>query len=73
MPEEVHKIVFRGNGGNVTVSCRCRAVYGKHSRLKGGGDYHEPMPRVGRESVWETYNRPENHWAPFEEQDRIQI
>lgn len=57
----------------MTVSCQCRASYEKHSRLKGGGEYYEPMPRVGRESVWETYNRPENHLVDFTDKDKVGI
>jgi len=70
---KTHGIIFRTNGGRMSVSCQCRASELNHSRTKGGGEYYEPMPRVGRESVWETYNRPENHWIDFTDEDRITI
>lgn len=73
MNQKTHGIVFRSRGGKITVSCQCRASYEKHTREKGGGEYYEPMPRTGRESVWETYNRPDNHWVEFTDKDKVGI
>lgn len=69
--EPVHQAIFRrSRDGGTTVSCKCRAVLGKHDRRYG--DFHEPMPQDSNQTVWQTYNLPENHWAPFTEQDKIQ-
>lgn len=68
-----HKIVFRIHGGKTRVSCECRASYEKHSRTKGGGEYYEPFEVRRGETVWEAYNRPENHWVEFRPEDRIRV
>lgn len=70
-PLPTHQIVFRIDGSKMRVSCYCRANPLKHSREKGGGDYYEPMPVGITESVYEAYNKPVNHFAPFSIGDMI--
>lgn len=68
--EYVHKIVLRRARPNrTTVSCYCRAVLGKHNRRRG--EYHEPMDWPADMTAFAVYNIPENHYAPFTDQDRI--
>lgn len=68
--ELIHQIVFRRARPNVTtVSCRCRAIFGKHNRR--GGEVYEPMDWPEGQTAWQVYNQPENHYAPFTEKDRI--
>lgn len=66
--QPIHEIVLRVHGSRSLVSCYCRAVLGKHDRA--GGDYHEPMP-LDSPNLFDIYNKPENHWAPFTEEDKI--
>ena len=65
-----HSVILRSRKRTITVSCKCRTRTGNHS--KAGKPYAEP---IGETRNWnETvalYNDPENHWAPFEEKDRI--
>jgi hypothetical protein len=67
----MHKPILRLQKGRLTVSCDCRAVLGKYAR-NPVGEYFEPMYAEPSDStLWDTYNNPENHWAPFDNQDRI--
>lgn len=66
-----HQIVLRQNSKNATVSCYCRAVLGRHVREPGGVDYCEPMVWPAHLTAFTVYNQPENHWAPFTEENRI--
>lgn len=67
-----HGIIFRRKAKyGTTVSCQCRAHHFKHSRQKGGGEVYVPMDILPGETVWQTYNRPENHWIEFTNSDRI--
>jgi hypothetical protein len=66
-----HQIVFRVRKGKAIVSCKCRAVYGKHDRR--GGDYFLAIPSEVGDNFWELYNQPENHFAPFADSDRIKV
>lgn len=73
MEMKTHQIVLRTArpGMRTTVSCQCRASYEKYSRQKGGGEYYEPMEQVPGETVWDTYNKSDNHWVEFGPEDRI--
>lgn len=71
--EPVHRIVFRVHGGRMRISCYCRANPLKHSREKGGGDYYEPFEVGAYQSVYDAYNDPFNHFAPFTDGDKINV
>lgn len=71
--EPTHRIVFRVHGGRLRISCYCRANPLKHSRQKGGGDYYEPFEVGAYESVYDAYNEPRNHFAPFTDGDKINV
>jgi len=64
-----NRIVFRINKGKLKVSCFCRA----NPLKKGLGreEYYDPFEVGTYESVYEAYNRPENHYAPFSIGDQI--
>lgn len=64
-------MVVRSHGGKLNISCQCRASDLKHVRQKGGGEYYEPMVRVEGETMWETYNNPDNHEVVFTEEDKV--
>lgn len=68
---KVHQPIFRRRGNQSTISCACRASYDKHTRVRGGGEYYEPMEILPGETSWETYNRPDNHWVEFTERDKV--
>lgn len=65
-----HQVVFtqRGGGGQ-NVSCNCRATVGEHE--KAGKFYYSPMGESRNiETSRELYNNPDNHFAPFSDEDR---
>lgn len=68
-----HEIVFRvrkiGKADKAIVSCKCRAVLGKHDRR--GGEFYDAISDEVGVNFFDLYNQPENHWAPFTEEDRI--
>lgn len=66
-----HQVVVRIHGGKTRFSCQCRASEHKHSRQKGGGEYYEPFDLQPGESMWQAYNRPENHWVEFTDADKV--
>lgn len=74
MPEiKTHQIVFRSNGGKLTVSCQCRASETEHVRDLGGGEYYYPFSIKGYPTFWDAYNDPENHFVEFTEEDKVRV
>lgn len=71
-PELPHQIVLRIVNNKTTVSCNCRREFGKHVRSMGeDSDYYKPMIALQGETIWDTYNKADNHWIAFEPSDRI--
>jgi hypothetical protein len=64
-----HQVRFSSGYGGQKVSCNCRATTGEHS--KSGKLYYDPMG-VARDLIESRalYNDPDNHWAPFKEEDK---
>lgn len=69
----MHQPIFRRTKSVVTISCDCRAIYGKHSRVKGGGEVFEPMEVRPGEMLLEAYNRPENHYEEFTDENKVRL
>ena len=65
-----HKLLLRVRKHKIYLSCACRETKGKHSKA-GVRLYSYIAETTNFDQTREYYNDPENHWAPFTDEDRI--
>lgn len=70
MDQPVHALKISLSKNQLMVSCECRARVGTHS--KAGKITFDPIgPTKNHDESRELYNNPDNHWAPFGEEDKL--
>lgn len=64
----IHQVRFHVVARVIKISCVCRRTTGQHE--KAGKLYYSHIGSTKNiKESRELYNNPENHWAPFTEED----